>query len=162
MPLPKKIFTFTLGTKGKGMGKGKGFTEIQVGDSAEFEVIIDEQKHVAFAHLISDFSPIHTSEAFSSETRFKKPIGYAFLLTAYLSRLYGEYLPGGSSICIKQEAKFMKPYYPGDTLRIRGEVIHKVESTRFVEIKSEAFRNSDEKIFEGLGIVQIIHKNPNT
>jgi acyl dehydratase len=73
-----------------------------------------------------------------------------------LSRLYGEYIPGGSSICIKQEAKFIKPYYPGDTLRVRGEVVRKVNSTKFVEIRSEAFRNGDEKVFEGLGLVQII------
>jgi acyl dehydratase len=138
------------------MNQGKTFSEIQVGDSGEFEVLVDEKMHLEFARLSSDFSPIHTSDEFSSKTRFKKRIGYAFLLVGMLSRLYGEYIPGGSSICIKQEAKFIKPYYPGDILRVRGEVVRKVNSTKFVEIRSEAFRNGDEKVFEGLGLVQII------
>jgi len=64
----------------------------------------------AFAALSGDYSPIHCDEQFCSKTRFKKRIGYAFLLTGFLSKLYGEHLPGGSSICIKQESKFIKPF----------------------------------------------------
>lgn len=136
--------------------KGMSFAEINVGDSAEFDVHVDEKTHEKFAKLVADFSPIHSNDEFSSKTTFKRRIGYAFLLTGFLSRLYGEHLPGGSSVCIKQEARFTKPYYPGDTLKIRGVVVRKVNSTKFVEIKSEAFRNGKEKIFEGLGLVQII------
>jgi acyl dehydratase len=138
------------------MNRGKSFAEIRMGDSREFEVLVDERMHLEFAKLVSDFSPIHTSDEFSSTTGFKRRIGYGFLLVGMLSRLYGEHIPGGSSVCIRQEAKFMKPYYPGDTLRVRGEVVRKINSTKFVEIKSEVFRNGNEKIFEGLGLVQII------
>ena len=138
------------------MKQGKSFSEIRVGDSDQFEVLVDEKMHSDFSKLFGDFSPIHTSTEFSSKSRFKKRIGYAFLLTGFLSKLYGEYLPGGSSVCIKQEAKFVKPFYPGDNLRIRAEVVRKINSTKFVEIKSEIFRNRNEKVFEGLGFVQII------
>jgi len=138
------------------MKQGKSFTEIEVGDSGQFEIMVDEKMHSDFSKLFRDFSPIHTDDEFSSKLGFKKRIGYAFLLTGLLSKLYGEHLPGGSSICIKQEAKFVKPFYAGDILRVRGEVIRKVNSTKFVEIKTEIFRNADEKVFEGLGFVQII------
>lgn len=137
------------------MNQGKKFSEIAVGDLAKFEVLVDEEMHSSFAKLISDFSPIHTDDIFCSKTKFKRRVGYAFLLTSFLSRLYGHYLPGGSSVCVKQEVKFIKPFYVGDRLTIRGQVIRKVLSTKLVEIKSEAFRNTNEKVFEGMGIVQI-------
>lgn len=137
------------------MKRGKSFVEIAVGDSVEFEVEVNESMHLAFSQLVSDFSAIHTSEDFAAKTNFRRRIGYAFLLTAFLSTLYGEYLPGGTSVCLKQEAKFVRPYYPGDRLRIRGEVVRKLNSARLVELKSEAFRNGQEKIFEGRGVVQV-------
>ncbi len=138
------------------MKQGKSFSEIEVGDSDQFEVLVDEKAHSDFSKLFGDFSPIHTDPEFSSKSGFKKRIGYAFFLTGLLSRFYGEHLPGGSSVCIKQEAKFVKPFYPGDSLRVRGEVVRKVNSTKFVEIKTEIFRDDGEKVFEGLGFVQII------
>lgn len=138
------------------MKQGKSFSEINVGDSDQFEILVDEKMHSDFSKLFGDFSPIHTDDEFSAKSGFKRRIGYAFLLTGLLSKLYGEHLPGGSSICIKQEAKFVKPFYPGDNLKVRGEVIRKINSTKFVEIKTEIFRNRNEKVFEGLGFVQII------
>jgi len=136
--------------------KAKSFSEINAGDKAEFEVSIDEKIHNSFSELVGDFSPVHCDDEFCSKTKFKKKIGYAFMLTGFLSRLYGEYLPGGSSICIKQSADFLKPFFIGDKIKVIGEVINKVESTQFVEIKSEMFRNDGECIFRGNGIVQIL------
>jgi len=134
----------------------KSFSEINIGDKSQFRVRIDENIHASFSNLSGDFSPIHCDEEFSSKTRFKKRIGYAFMLTSFLSRLYGQYLPGGSSICIKQEASFIKPFFIGDTLKVIGEVVDKIESTRFVVIRNKIMRNDSECIFKGQGIVQII------
>jgi 3-hydroxybutyryl-CoA dehydratase len=133
----------------------KSFSEINIGDSAEFEVVIDEKMHKEFSNLSGDNSPIHCDDDFSKKTLFGKKIGYAFLLTSFLSRLYGHYLPGGSSVCFKQEASFIKPYYIGDTLNISGKVVDKIESTRFVIIESRVFRK-DECLFKGTGTVQVL------
>ncbi len=136
--------------------QAKSFSGINIGDKVQFEIIIDEKLHNSFSELFEDFSPIHCNDEFCSKTRFKRRIGYAFMLTGFLSKLYGEYLPGGSSICIKQDAKFIKPFSIGDRIKVTGEVINKVESTQFVEIKSEMFRNEKECVFKGNGIVQIL------
>ena len=139
----------------KHRNEAKSFSEIKIGDKAEFEAFIDEKMHNSFSEMFKDFSPIHCDDAFCLKTKFKKKIGYAFMLTGFLSRLYGEYLPGGSSICIKQTANFIKPFFIGDKITVVGEVTGKVESTKFVEIKSEMLRNGNECVFRGTGIVQI-------
>lgn len=90
--------------------QAKSFDKINIGDEAQFSVEITEKIHNNFAELFKDFSPIHSNDKFCAQTKFKKKIGYAFMLTGLLSRLYGKYLPGGNSICIKQEAMFIKPF----------------------------------------------------
>ena len=136
--------------------QAKSFSGINIGDKTQFDITIDEKLHNSFSVLFGDFSPVHCDDEFCAKTKFKKKIGYAFMLTGFLSKLYGEYLPGGSSICIKQDTKFIKPFFLGDKIRIVGEVVNKVESTQFVEIKSEMYRNEKERIFQGNGIVQIV------
>jgi len=136
--------------------KAFSFAEIHIGQSAGFEVVVTEKSHQKFSELFGDYSPIHTQEGFASSTPFKRRIGYAFFLTGLLSRLYGEYLPGGSSICIKQETKFRKPFFIGDTITVTGTVEKKISSTRFVVIKSEMLRNGGELVFEGSGTVQVL------
>ncbi len=134
----------------------KCYEELNLGDTETFEVHITEEMHKSFAELFKDYSPIHTDDSFAETTPFGKRIGYAFMLTGYLSRLYGEYLPGGSSICIKQDAKFIKPFYIGDKLSITGTVSNKIDSTRFVEIESVIYRNDNECVYKGSGIVQLV------
>ena len=136
--------------------QAKPFSDIGIGDKAEFEVEINEQIHDSFAELFGDLSPIHCDDKFCSGTKFKKRIGYGFMLTGFLSRLYGEYLPGGSSICIKQDAKFIKPFFIGDKIRIVGKVVNKIESTQLLEINTEMYRNGKELVFKGLGVVQVL------
>lgn len=141
----------------KHRNKAKSFSEVKVGDKAEFEVTIDENMHNSFSQISGDYSPIHCDDAFSEKTKFDRKIGYAFLLTSFLSRLYGEYLPGGSSVCIKQSASFIRPFFIGDKIKVAGEVINKIESTKFVEIKTEMYRPNKECIFRGNGTVQILY-----
>ena len=133
------------------------FESIQLGDKVEFKVVADERKQQSFRDLFNDHSPIHTDNNFSSTTVFDRPIGYAFFLEGLLSHLYGHLLPGGSSICIKQESQFRKPYYIGDIINIRAEVVFKSEAIKAVEIKTMIYRNGwDECVYEGKGLVQMI------
>ena len=141
----------------KHRNKARDFSEIKIGDKAEFEVTIDDNMHDNFSKISGDYSPIHCDDAFSEKTKFGRKIGYAFLLTSFLSRLYGEYLPGGSSVCIKQSASFIRPFFIGDKIKVAGEVVNKIDSTKFIEIKSEMYRRNKECIFRGNGTVQILY-----
>lgn len=132
------------------------FKGINIGDKALFKVTITKKMHAIFAKLFEDFSPIHCNDKFASGTKFNKKIGYAFMLTGFLSKLYGEYLPGGSSICIRQEVKFIKPFFINDTITVIGEVINKSESTQFIDIGVTMYRNKNERILKGEGTVQAL------
>ncbi|MEY7998799.1 hypothetical protein AB8U03_01080 [Clostridium sp. Mt-5] len=140
----------------------KNFDEIKVGDKVEFYENIDMNRHVKFRDLFEDFSPVHNDKFIAKRTNYDDVIGYGFMLNGFLSRLYGEYLPGGTSICIKQESNFRRAFYIGDTVKIVGKVINKIESTKFLVIETKMYRNSDELIFTGKGIVQIIFDNFNS
>jgi len=140
----------------KHRNQAKNFLEIKIGDTAEFEVKIEEKNHLTFSELVGDYSPIHFEKEYYTQTKYGQKIGYGFLLMSFLSRLYGEYLPGGSSICIKQEGKWIKPYFIGDTIKIAAIVINKVNSTHFVEVETKMYRNSHECVFIGKGLVQIL------
>jgi aminoglycoside 3-N-acetyltransferase len=134
----------------------RSFNEIEVGNKVEFYENIDMNRHVKFRDLFEDFSPVHNDKSIARHSNYNDVIGYGFMLNGFLSKLYGEYLPGGSSICIKQESNFRKAFYIGDTIKIVGKVIDKIESTKFVVIESKMYRNNDELIFTGEGIVQVI------
>jgi aminoglycoside 3-N-acetyltransferase len=139
----------------------KNFEEINIGDEVEFEEYFDLERHVAFRNLFKDFSPVHNDSKFSKNTNYKDVIGYGFMLNGFLSRLYGEYLPGGSSICIKQESNFRKAFYIGDKIKVVGKVIDKIYSTKFVVIETKMYRNNKECIFNGKGVVQVVFDKNN-
>jgi len=132
------------------------FDELSVGNGVGFEFVLDEQMHNKFSKLVGDYSPIHCDEEFSGRTIFKDKIVYAFLLSSFLSRVYGMHLPGGTSVCLKQESRFIKPVYVGQKIRVQSEITSKSEATKIVEIKSEMFNEKEEKIFEGKGTVQVL------
>jgi aminoglycoside 3-N-acetyltransferase len=134
----------------------KNFSDLDVGYETSFKITITKELHESFCNLTGDKSPIHTDKQFSSKTIFGEKIGYGFLLDAFLSKLYSEYITGGSSICIKQESYFIKPFYIGDEIEVIGIISNKINSTKFVEIDVKMFRNSSECIFKGKGIVQVL------
>jgi acyl dehydratase len=130
----------------------KTFSTINIGDRASFKVLVDRAAQESFLELSGDNSPIHVDEGFCVQSKFGRRIGYAFYLTMLLSRLYGKYLPGGSSICVRQEANFIKPFFIDDWLNVVGVVTGKIESTHFVEIETSIYRRDNELIFRGKGI----------
>ena len=138
------------------MKMGKTFEEIKVGDSASLTVETNANAHKEFEKLSGDDSPVHTDDAFARKSGFKKKIGYAFLLSSYLSRLYGTILPGGTSVCLRQEADFVSPWYPSDTLTFKAKVLRKITSTRIIEIHVEVKRNGGALVMRGLGTLKLL------
>ena len=129
--------------------------EISVGEKIHYETSIDEEMHYAFMRLSGDDSPIHTDKEFAEANGHKDRIGYAFLLTSVLSRVYGTIFPGGSELCLKQECNFPNPYYIGDELRFTIEVLNKNEKLKLLTVMTLVENQEKATIFKGQAVFQL-------
>jgi acyl dehydratase len=133
------------------MEEMRRFDEILVGESKEFEKLYDEVEHVRYGKQF-DQSPIHTDLKFAINSGFKNVIGYSGYLHGLRSEFYGNYLPGGSAICLSNSSKYPHEFYVNEKLRIHGTVLRRFVSTNCLEIKVEIYNS--EKVFEDIGLVQ--------
>ena len=65
--------------------------EIKLNDIHTYEVKISQKLHNGFKNFSGDKSPLHTSLKFCKKNGYKNKVGYAFLITAILSKIYGIY-----------------------------------------------------------------------
>jgi 3-hydroxybutyryl-CoA dehydratase len=129
--------------------------DVKIGQSFTHSLTVTEEIHDQFCQLSGDDSPIHTNEEFCQKTKFKKRVGYAFLLTAVLSKVYGTVFPGGSELCLKQTCNFKRPFFIGDLLSFEIEVSHKNVSTKIITVKNRVKNQENSVIFTGEGILQL-------
>ncbi len=136
--------------------KSLSIDKINVGDKSEFSLTLSEKTHDSFRKFSGDNSKVHTNDDFAREAGFRGKIAYGFNIVSYLSRFYGEVLPGGSSICLKQEINFAKPLYIGDKITIQGEVIEVNKNHKIVVIKNSIINQKGDLCISGKGFVKII------
>ena len=129
--------------------------DVTVGHKCEYSITITEELHKKFCLLSGDDSPIHIDEEFCKKTRFEKRIGYAFLITTVLSKIYGTIYPAGSELCLKQTCNFKNPFYIDDILNFEIEVTHKNESLKIITLSSKVKNQDDLIIFTGEAILQL-------
>ena len=133
----------------------KSIEKINTGYKFEYTIEITKEMHFGFMKFSGDDSPIHKDMNIAMSNNFKKPIGYAFLLTCILSKIYGTIFPGGNELCLKQECNFPNPYYVGDELRFILEVINKNEGLKLLTVMV-IIKNQDNKIiFKGQSVFQL-------
>lgn len=123
--------------------------DIYVGQKILHQEHITPEKHQEFGLLSGDQSPIHTDLEFCRAQGYEKLVGYAFLLTTILSKIYGTIFPGGSELCLSQNCKFKNPYFIGDELNFELVVTHKNQSLKTVSIETKIYNQNQKVIFQG-------------
>ena len=103
--------------------KAHTFEEIQVGQSAEFELLIEEKDVQSFAELSGDFSGLHMDPQAARRSRFRERVAHGMLPMTALSALAGMQLPGKNSVLLAVEVSFGAPVLIGERLRVSGKVI---------------------------------------
>ena len=78
---------------------------IKIGLTNKFSLKVTEKLHNDFKKFSGDNSPIHSDFKFCKENNYKKKLGYAFLITSALSKIFGVYFPGGNELCLHQFGK---------------------------------------------------------
>lgn len=106
------------------------FEDIEVGQTASIEYLVDNDHVEIFSRLTGDASPLHTDDAYARRTRFRERIAHGLLVAAPLSTLVGMLLPGRLATLMGVDINFSNPVPPGSRLILRGEVKHKSEATR--------------------------------
>jgi len=101
------------------------FNDVKVGD-VWFSPgrTITEADIVFFASLTGDFNPLHVDHEYARQTPFGRPIAHGLLGLSYMAGL-GSHSPRMRTVAFVRivEWEFLKPIFPGDTIRIRTEVL---------------------------------------
>ena len=101
------------------------FDEIQIGQKAEFDVIITPLMVDQFIKLIGDINSIHFG---------KDAIVHGMLVASFISTFTGSLLPGSGSICVSYNIRFISPVKVNDDLMIIGRVAGKNHNNNQVEL----------------------------
>ena len=129
--------------------------DISVGDIYKEFILITRDLHDNFAQLSGDNSPIHTSIEFAKRNGYQDCLGYAFLITTLLSRIYGTQFPGGSELCLKQDCSFPTPYFVGDLLEFNITVKNVNTSLKLMTASTVVLNNNQNIVFRGDVIFQL-------
>ena len=125
------------------------FDEIKLGQSKNFQIIVDDELVESFAKVSGDFNPLHMDEEYAKNTKFCKRICHGMLLASFFSRLVGMYLPGVNALYFSQNLNFVNPCHIGDNVTVVGEVIDKSEATRIIKLKTIVKNEQEKLLVEG-------------
>jgi len=103
----------------------KSFTikEITIGMTASYSQTISGADVKAFAGISGDYNPVHLSEEYAKNSRFKTRIAHGLLTASFFSAIFGTKLPGEGCVYAGQNLQFKKPVYLGDTVVAKVTVI---------------------------------------
>lgn len=135
----------------------KTFDEIAEGDSAQFEITVDDAFVQKFADLSGDSNPLHMNDAFAQKTLIGERVAHGMIASVLFSRLVGMHLPGMHSLYLSQSLFFRKPIRINTTVIISGTVLQKVESMETVKIATVIMDSETGNILiDGEAMVKIL------
>lgn len=102
--------------------QGFGLDELEVGQSAEIERLVDDAAVRKFAEVSGDFNPLHVDEDYARKTAFRGRIAHGALVASFISCVLGNHLPGPGAVFQGMSMRFVRPVRVGDTVIARAEV----------------------------------------
>lgn len=130
------------------------FESLHDGMTAAFDWRVDAADIDAFAALSGDRNPLHMDPEFARASGFGDRVAHGYLLGAKVSALVGMLLPGRDCLILEQTLAYPKPIYPGDHIRIEGEVSELSLEQRIVKVRVRAYRlTGDAKTIVARGYV---------
>lgn len=112
------------------------WVDIKEGDSASFDACVTQKEVDTFMALCGNSSPLHTNESFAKKKGFERSPVYGMFLASFFSTLVGMYLPGRNCLCMAQSCQFKKAIFVDDKIKVRGQVIKKIDATKMLYIKT--------------------------
>lgn len=125
------------------------FKDLYVGMQESFTTSITQEKMDMFCQITGDVSPIHMQDAAARLRGHTGRVVYGMLGASFFSTLAGVYLPGQHCLLHSVQAKFVKPVYIGNSLRVTGEIVQLNETFKTIEIKAYITGQAGEKLLRG-------------
>lgn len=96
--------------------KSFSIDDIQIDMRASYTQTITDADVEAFAGISGDHNPVHLSEEYAKNSRFKDRIAHGLLTASFFSAIFGTKLPGEGCVYVGQDLQFKRPVYLGDTV----------------------------------------------
>lgn len=90
--------------------------EIVLGMTASCSQLITDAGVVIFSGISGDKNPVHLSDDYARQSRYKRRIAHGMLSASLFSGIFGTKLPGTGCVYVSQTLSFLKPVYIGDTV----------------------------------------------
>ncbi|HOK40606.1 MAG TPA: MaoC family dehydratase [bacterium] len=131
------------------MIKGKKISELNVGDIYTKELILTEEAVKLFGEATGDKNPIHFDENYAANTGFKKRIVHGVLLLGVISGVLGMEFPGPGCIAREIKAKFVRPVFIGDKIKIEIIISKTTPKLNLVIINYKIYNSENEIVIKG-------------
>lgn len=132
------------------------FDQLELGMSASFTKKVEEREMTQFSNITSDLNPLHIDEMYAKSQGFEKKVVYGLLVSSFLSTIAGMHLPGKYSLIMKVESNMKKPAFVGDTLKISGKIVKKIEFGKIIIIDTMIENQKDEIVQQGTMHVKVL------
>jgi len=96
--------------------------EIKVGMMEDYSQTITDADIKIFAGISGDHNPIHVSDEYAEQSRFKRRIAHGMISASFFSAMFGTKIPGNGCVYVSQSFNFKRPVYIGDTVTASIEV----------------------------------------
>jgi len=134
----------------------KSYDKIKIGQKAELTHTVKKSDIEKFVELTGDNNKIHTDEIYASKTTYKKPVVHGMLGASFISTVIGTKLPGDGALWYSQSLEFLHPVRIGDKLNIIAKVINKIDRTKTIELQTNIFNQSKQKVTTGIAKVKVL------
>lgn len=125
------------------------FSDINIGDRAEYKRTITTENIQLFAQTSGDINPVHLDEDYAKQTPFGQRIAHGMWSGAIISAAIATTLPGPGSIYRSQTLKFLKPAHVNDELTVQLEVIAKKDRIKLITLQCIIVNQDGVKIATG-------------
>ncbi len=105
------------------MSELESYAGISIGQTLpEIVQVVDQHMIDAYADASGDVNPLHIDPEFAKTTIFGRTIAHGLLTLAFVSRVLSTWNWQGWAYGGELDIAFLGPVYPGDTVRVCGEV----------------------------------------
>ena len=131
------------------------YKDFAVGQSFQKDFFISEDLGHRFAQISGDYNPVHLDEEYAKDTVFGTRIAHGMLLGSYISGVLGSDFPGEGTIYLKQDLKFIKPVYYGDTITISVTVLEMDDARKHITLETHCNNQASEPVLTGTALVML-------